>query len=486
MFATAVEFSFAFPDETPVLSAGRRLAQILGADEAISRRSLNEALRATFGGTDADGQWSTSDGHAALELAQAIWLRDHGGLTASSSAADAIAVFDGLEARLVPQHNRSQAQMALQQFSTPPRLAWLAARACALRPDELLLEPSAGTGMLAVWAHLAGTSLALNELDASCRDYLASLFPSATLSRHDGELIDELLDPRLVPSAVLMNPPYSVGLERGADGRTGSRHLRAAFRRLAPGGRLVAIMPEWFDAARFGRKLAPPPVLRLNLTIERAFARHGTSIATRLVVFDKVEADSSAIVGATNDFTRLCELVDRLPPRSARIQPSTVPQLIRPTQALRLVPAQRGPSLLAPTRQTRTVAVVPLAFEVLEAPAHRSRTASATGCGRRAWDFPFSGSSVSASVRVCARQVRSMQVARAARLRIGYKLDVPTPARVRCNDTTTRAPWRRIALPVFVAHGGLSLRSFVIARNRDVYVASWHGGPLVGFSPHLK
>ena len=370
MFATAGEFSFAFPNELPVLSAGRRLAQILGADGAISRRSLNEALGATFGGTDADARWSTSDGHAALELAQAIWLRDHSGLTASSSAADAIAVFDGLEARLVPQHNRSQAQMALQQFSTPARLAWLAARACALQSDDLLLEPSAGTGMLAVWAHLAGPRLVLNELDPSRRDCLASLFPGAEISDHDGELIDELLDPRLVPGAVLMNPPYSIGLERGADGRTGSRHLRAAFRRLAPGGRLVAIMPEWFDAGLFARKLAPPHILRMNLVMERAFARHGTSIATRLVVFDKVAADTSVIAGASNEFTRLCELIDRLPPRRARIRPSTVPQLIRPTQALRLVPAQRGPSLLAPTRQTRTVAVVPLAFEVLEAPAH--------------------------------------------------------------------------------------------------------------------
>ena len=291
MSATAAEFSFAFPDEPPVLSAGRQLARLLAEGAAISRRSLNEALSTAFGGSDADARWSTGDGHAALELAQVIWLRDHCGLTAPSSGAEASRVFDKLEASLVPQHNRSQAQMMLQQFSTPPRLAWLAARACAINQGELLLEPSAGTGMLAVWAHLAGAGMALNEVDPLRRDCLATLFPKALVSDHDAELIDELLDPRLVPDAVLMNPPYSFGLERGADGRTGSRHLRAAFRGLAPGGRLVAILPEWFDAGQFACKLAAPHALRLNLAIERAFVRHGTSITTRLIVIDKVEAD---------------------------------------------------------------------------------------------------------------------------------------------------------------------------------------------------
>lgn len=46
---------------------------------------------------------------------------------------------------------------------------------------------------------------------------------------------------------MLINPPYSVGLEHGEDGRTGARHLRSALVRLATGGRAVAIMPEWFD-----------------------------------------------------------------------------------------------------------------------------------------------------------------------------------------------------------------------------------------------
>jgi predicted RNA methylase len=60
--------------------------------------------------------------------------------------------------------------------------------------DELVLEPSAGTGMLAVWAAKAGARLALNEISPLRRDCLSALFPAARVTGHDGELIDELLD----------------------------------------------------------------------------------------------------------------------------------------------------------------------------------------------------------------------------------------------------------------------------------------------------
>jgi hypothetical protein len=143
--------------------------------------------------------------------------------------------------------------------------------------------------MLAVWATKADARLALNEISPLRRDCLTAVFPAARVTGHDAELIDELLDPAVVPSVVLMNPPYSHGIERGHDGRTGARHLRSAWTRLAPGGRLVAIMPEWFDCGRFLAGLKGPISLRLNAAVERAFIKSGTGITTRLLVLDKVE-----------------------------------------------------------------------------------------------------------------------------------------------------------------------------------------------------
>lgn len=43
-----------------------------------------------------------------------------------------------------------------------------------------------------------------------------------------------------------MNPPFSRSVGRSADDYAAVRHLQAALRRLQPGGRLVAIMPDWF------------------------------------------------------------------------------------------------------------------------------------------------------------------------------------------------------------------------------------------------
>src|SRR3546814_14206334 len=82
----------------------------------------------------------------------------------AASVVDADQMFSALETKLPTQTNRSNEQIAWQQFATPPRLAWLAARACAFVADELMLEPSAGTRMLAIWASQADDRLALHDI----------------------------------------------------------------------------------------------------------------------------------------------------------------------------------------------------------------------------------------------------------------------------------------------------------------------------------
>src|SRR3546814_3653325 len=116
--------------------------------------------------------------------------------------------------------------------SSDLRLAWMAAKASAISVNELVLEPSAGTGMLGVWAAKAAARLALNEISPLRRECLGAVFPDATVTGFDGELIDELLTPDVGPSVVLMNPPYSHGIERGHDSRTGGRPFRSAWKRL--------------------------------------------------------------------------------------------------------------------------------------------------------------------------------------------------------------------------------------------------------------
>src|SRR3546814_2085347 len=77
--------AFSIPAEPQVLAAARSLAARIGADQAISRAVLNATMREHFGGSDAEGRWSVRDAHAALELAQVLFLADESELVTAVS-----------------------------------------------------------------------------------------------------------------------------------------------------------------------------------------------------------------------------------------------------------------------------------------------------------------------------------------------------------------------------------------------------------------
>ncbi len=359
--AFILEFS---PNELPAITAARSLADDLAANVPITRKHLTDTFTRLTGATDADNRWSLSDTHASVELAQLLYLQATSSITPDSQMSEAFACFDKLESLTPIQYNRSEEQIRFQQFATPLRLAWIAARAAGLSSRNLTLEPSAGTGMLAYWAQQSGSKLALNEIHVLRRDALHTLFPDIQVSMHDGELIDELLDPAIMPDTILINPPYSVGLERGEDRRTGARHLRSALGRLAIGGRAVAIMPEWFDLHAFVERLRMPVAVRLNASMDRAFARTGTSIPTRLIVLDKVDDSRAPVTCHIGDFSELVSLVDALPIRASR-QPLPVPaRPLRP--ALRVGPRTINrpvapvPSISSNAAQPQALEFIPL------------------------------------------------------------------------------------------------------------------------------
>jgi hypothetical protein len=98
-----------------------------------------------------------------------------------------------------------------------------------------------------------------------------------------------------------MNPPYSHGIERGHDSRTGARHLRSAWNRLPPaGGSSRSCLNGSIARGSGGAEGAVS--LRLNAAVERAFVKQGTGITTRLLVLDKVEGSNEPVAIRTNDF----------------------------------------------------------------------------------------------------------------------------------------------------------------------------------------
>ena len=310
-----------FPAGEPLSSVplayavGATITELLASGRHLTRADISGLFAEETGALDWGSAWTIDDYNNAVEIGALLWLRESSRIDLATNVHEAEARFDWLEAALPPRHVRSEAQVELQQFSTPPMLTWLMANAAAVSAHDTLLEPSAGNGALALWGSVQNASLILNEIDPTRRDGLAHIFPSATITAHDGELIADLLRGH-VPSVVLMNPPFARSQERGKDGETAMRHLRAAIRAAANGARIVAIMPEGFDASTFAKEQDEASLL-LDVRLQQMFRRTGTGIAVRLVVFDKVPtASSSTIIGDTGDLIALGELVTELPPRA--------------------------------------------------------------------------------------------------------------------------------------------------------------------------
>ena len=324
-----------------LLDAARSLLPVLEAGRPLDAATLRHAMTRAFGASDADGAWLWKDAYEAAEAAVVLFVQRYGRAMrqragAGSDGPRKMLAMLAAVAALEPSHTkRSEDQVRLQQFSTPLPLAYAALRAAAVRPGDTVLEPSAGTGMLAVMAACAMGSQAagrlhLNELARIRAGVLAALFPDTAVTRHNAEALADFL-PGVRPTVVLMNPPFSAtpGIERirhNAD----LRHVRSAFSMLPPGGRLAAITSAhcvpgdvaWRDA--FTDR---PARTVFTMAIDgRAYARRGTGFDTRLTVIER-SAEPGIAVDAQARAATPSELLDavlaNVPPRLA-IEPEPI------------------------------------------------------------------------------------------------------------------------------------------------------------------
>ena len=126
-----------------------------------------------------------------------------------------------------------------------------------------------------------------------------------------------------------MNPPFSASPHvEGRFAEAAMRHVGSALARLAEGGRLVAItghnvgpdQPAWRES--FVRLQEKGRVVFTATIAGKAYARHGTSMETRLTVIDRVPAEDPRAFppspGIAADAAELLDRVSRLvPPRAA-------------------------------------------------------------------------------------------------------------------------------------------------------------------------
>jgi len=379
-----------------LFEAARLLLPNLEQGRAIDAHALRAAMEAAFGGSDAEGAWDWKSAYDAGEAAQVLFLRKYGKalFRKSGSPAATLAMIEKVAALLPTHTRRSETSQALQQFSTPAGLAFVASFAASIRPGDLVLEPSAGTGLLAVHAEAASGRLALNELGEIRAELLARLFDGAAVTRYDAAQIHDYLDPGILPSVVLMNPPFSAVAHVGTAMKDAAlKHIASALARLAPGGRLVAITgagcspyaPAWAEA--FAALQRKGRVIFSAAIDGRVYARHGTTIDTRLTVIDRTPAADPTVFpvspGIAPDVTTLLDWVrDLVPPRDPTL---AALGMALPITSSRLVvaPRLRVPGIVAAPATTSPSGpdVVELAYDTVDwtpAESGRLRPASAS------------------------------------------------------------------------------------------------------------
>jgi hypothetical protein len=361
-------FEAAAQRQTPAQLAARALSLVIDSGTAITRAIMNEAMASAFGGSDATGRWTQRESFEVLEHALALSLMSR---RREAFGRDDLDKAMKIAAQLPTQTVRSEDQIDWQQFSTPVDLAAVAMMLANAQPTDIVLEPSAGNGLLIAQLP-AIAELQLNELNETRRLRLSDIFPHVTVTGHDGAAIVSTLSGNTRPSLIIMNPPFSRSLGRGADHLAAVRHLSAAITHLRAGGRIVAIMPDWFSPSAkmrqvFDNTLAAVAI-RTSIRLEQAYTKHGTSIAVRLYVLDKVPAARAPATIQRKDVAALVDTLE-VPPRAELIEEKRPAKA--PAKAISLFGATRNAKPAAPRifRAPTRNDVLPVAYSVLEAPA---------------------------------------------------------------------------------------------------------------------
>jgi hypothetical protein len=304
------------PDQSTGVCAARTNALVCNIHELITEveeriedgepfdnPKLTRTADRVFGGSRAQGKYTPRDAYDAVEIAvNSYLLEKHAAELMQMDVPEALAsVLRPLMQRLPRQTDRTLEQNELQQFSTPPTLAYLAARLLNPKPDDIVLEPSAGTGSLAIWPRALGAKVICNETSLRRFSLLRCVLNFDPFPL-DAEFIDDLLPTDIQPNAVLMNPPFSStsGRVKSTNPIYGARHVASALRRLKDCGRLVAIVSEAMSFhhpsfSEWWQRIACLCNIRANLTLDgKEYAKYGAAPDVQILVIDKTGATAGA------------------------------------------------------------------------------------------------------------------------------------------------------------------------------------------------
>lgn len=312
------------------------VAAQLNNGEKITSTDLQTAANNAYGGTQAEGAYDVKSMTDALELGVNKYLlsavMENSDTFNSDNAGDAVdsihKINEDILDKIPTQTKRSDEQISLQQFSTPPNIAYTAAWTANIDSSDSVLEPSAGIGGLAVFGKAFGADTVVNELSERRLDSLKKL-PFDAFYNENAEQIDNILPDSVKPSVILMNPPFSsTGGRTKNSTKNAIPHIEQALYRLEDGGRLVAILGRGMsdDSATFKswwNDIRNEYNIRANIGINgENYRKYGTTFDVQLVVIDKTGPQTgetitgyfdnlddipSLLEGVRNDRTRTAE-----------------------------------------------------------------------------------------------------------------------------------------------------------------------------------
>jgi hypothetical protein len=302
----------------------KTLAGLFKRDGEITSKTLTSEADKAFGGTQANGTYSGKDAYDAMETAINLHLRNteaaDWNTQNAARASNTVKKLTNMIQALPTQTRRDAEMDEYQQFSTPPALSFVANWVANVQKTDSMLEPSAGTGDLAIWPQIAGAKISLNELSPRRAELLRDMFPDATITTENAEQLNNVLPKTITPTVVVMNPPFSATAGRVTGQRNtmnGAKHIEQALLRLQEGGRLVAIVGNGMahDKPAFRawwKSIEKKYNVRANIGISgKEYYKYGTSFDNQILVIDKNGATTAPVLtGKVESVAELPKLLE--------------------------------------------------------------------------------------------------------------------------------------------------------------------------------
>lgn len=263
---------------------------------------------------------------------------------------------------------RRDQREGVDYFATAEPLGQKMVEWAYLRPTEHGMEPSAGHGAIAMWFP--------NYVTATSIEPSFDLYSKLTARAGGGTrkiLNQKFEDHNIINkyNGIVMNPPF------GASGKMAMDHIEKAFKHLAEGGRIVALIPNGgamqkrlddflYGQDEKGKAKNPNAFLRKEILLPSvAFQQAGTTVNTKIVVIDKIanpDAVNEMNQGTIDlrDVKTIGELFDSIefidmPDRVAK----QVDQAVIQTAAASAEPSQSGTiNPIEETKHTQTNATI--------------------------------------------------------------------------------------------------------------------------------